>query len=377
MAKKTVVLYSILTLLLLVPLCLKSQITIGSEVEPMPGSILDLKENNAKGANSTKGLLLPRMELSDKNKLYPMFSGNYDSDKQDPLHTGLIVYNINTCFYRGAGPYAWDGTEWVFLVQEANEVYKYKDQEGNPFLARKFGDAGIWMVQNLAVTTYDDIRDSDNKTINPSKVVYSPNNNPNLPKQYPWMGYLYDRDTATNKYVTDSKNYVQGICPNGWHVPSYQEWMLLENELINNTKYYTTSNENFIDKGVKLQTTPQNGKYTLKYGNDTFKLMSALLSPCPVPAKLDIVTTGISLNEIQGGFNIRLVGGMINSTTVDGYGEKSGFWMSDKASNTSLGRNKVIIVKHATDQGMVNIHNNDGGSARAYSIRCKKNDDTP
>lgn len=52
--------------------------------------------------------------------------------------------------------------------------------------------------------------------------------------------------------------------------------------------------------------------------------------------------------------------------------------MSDRLSDTSSpnGRNKVIIVKHATAV-MVSMHNNEGGGDRTYSMRCKKNTDTP
>lgn len=390
MTNRIITFCTIITFLLFIPLSLKSQATIGSKAEPLPGSILDLKENDAKGANSTKGLLLSRMELSDKNKLYPMFSGNYDTDKQDPLHAGLIVYNINTCFDEGAGPYAWDGTKWVFLVQEVNEVYKYKDQEGNPFLARRFGDAGIWMVQNLAATTYDKVRDSDDKVIRTLKTgdIAYPDNKPQLTKDYPWMGVFYNLQTALNyqtgKGEIANTGRVQGMCPNGWHVPKPAEWIALEHELLNNTPNYTTATGNFIDdptfnhseavvNKVKQGDTPSTsvGENEL-YGKNF--IMPALLSPCVVPNTTNTDIGGVSLNATRGGFAIRLIGAVDGNNKVDGYGEKAGFWLSYSANNLmENGRNRVLIKFNAT----IGIHNNSGGGVRHYSIRCKKNNDTP
>lgn len=375
--------YTIVAMLLVVPLTSKSQVTIGNDLDPRPGSILDLKEYDTKGENSTKGLMLPRVSLTHLEHLYPMLNDGYDKDTEDLNHTGLIVYNINTCFLQGSGPYAWDGSRWKSLIERSSDVYEYKDHEGNTFLARQFGEAGIWMTQNLAVTSYDKVRDSNNKTVLPAKdmVVEHPNKTAKLTEEYSWMGRLYNRNTATNNYILDNNGRVQGVCPSGWHVPTYNEWMLLENELIQNTTKYTTSKNNYIDQGVKLQTTHPNGKYIDSYygKDDTHKLMTALLSPCSMPGKEKVNTTGVSLNAAQGGFAARLVGGTKdNNSTVDGYGQKAGFWMADISDNSGNGRNKVIIVKD-TDiaDNMVSIHNNDGGADRTYAIRCKKNNDIP
>jgi|GEM_PF-3038435 len=107
-----------------------AQVTIGSNLEPSPLSLLDLKENNPAGnnANSTRGLGLPRVKLTDKNNLYPMFeaSAGYNGqnkDTQDAKHTGLVVYNLNGCDGFGPGVYVWVGKEWeplaiVNIVQE-------------------------------------------------------------------------------------------------------------------------------------------------------------------------------------------------------------------------------------------------------------------
>ncbi|MBD8388166.1 FISUMP domain-containing protein [Dysgonomonas sp. BGC7] len=95
-----------------------AQVTIGSGIEPEKGALLDLKEQQKSDGteNATKGLMLPRVNLSDLNKLFPMFTGAYDA-AEDPKHTGLTVYNLKGCdgiFAKGV--YTWTGTEWIQLT---------------------------------------------------------------------------------------------------------------------------------------------------------------------------------------------------------------------------------------------------------------------
>jgi len=102
------------------------QVTIGATEPPVGGAMLDLKENDSNGGvTAYKGLALPRVKLSDLNKLYPMFltdpndpasaaNADYDTDPEklamDRMHTGLTVYNVNICL--GRGVWVWAGNEW-------------------------------------------------------------------------------------------------------------------------------------------------------------------------------------------------------------------------------------------------------------------------
>jgi hypothetical protein len=101
-----------------------AQVTIGSTVEPLAGSLLDMKENDNENDNTTKGIMLPRVHLSDLNNLYPMFGspGSPDSryaaqkSELDRKHVGLIVYNTNESASDNLkkGLYYWDGTKWIY-----------------------------------------------------------------------------------------------------------------------------------------------------------------------------------------------------------------------------------------------------------------------
>jgi hypothetical protein len=83
--------------------------------------LLDVKENAENDANATKGVMLPRVMLTDIYNLYPMFgssgspSSEYASNKSelDHKHIGLMVYNLTESTSFKKGLYYWDGLKWV------------------------------------------------------------------------------------------------------------------------------------------------------------------------------------------------------------------------------------------------------------------------
>lgn len=105
-----------------------AQVTIGSGEVPNKGALLELKEHNAVNPlvnNSTadKGMLYPRVNLTDNNNLFPMFeddgsggykigSTSYSKSEEDKKHIGLIVYNVNASSVFHQGLHIWDGKEW-------------------------------------------------------------------------------------------------------------------------------------------------------------------------------------------------------------------------------------------------------------------------
>jgi len=108
-----------------------SQVTIGSNLTPKKGALLDLQEYSptASNANANQGLVLPRVQLTDENNLYPMFetapasgmpNDNYTTTKksvEDARHTGLMVYNLNECDGFAKGVYIWNGIKWVQVTK--------------------------------------------------------------------------------------------------------------------------------------------------------------------------------------------------------------------------------------------------------------------
>ncbi|MDR1707617.1 MAG: hypothetical protein LBR46_06390 [Prevotella sp.] len=108
--------------------CITAQVTVGLGEEPVSGALLQLKniQNVTDGSkNADKGVMLPRVALTDLSKLYPMFNTGYDTAENEK-HTGLTVYNIHEDATASTpikkGIYIWDGTQWLNLpgTNEAN-----------------------------------------------------------------------------------------------------------------------------------------------------------------------------------------------------------------------------------------------------------------
>lgn len=110
-----------------------AQVTIGSNEKPVEGSILQLKNVTGNGSiTATKGLLLPRVALTDLNYLYPMFENDPDyvngvtTNERNLEHIGLVVYNLG-CQMTGEGFYVWSGNKWIAILPkqiQSTDVYK-------------------------------------------------------------------------------------------------------------------------------------------------------------------------------------------------------------------------------------------------------------
>jgi uncharacterized protein (TIGR02145 family) len=113
------------------------------------------------------------------------------------------------------------------------------DFDGNVYLVTKIGSQ-IWMAENLKVKHYKDGR--------PVSAVLDLNGNGSTNDEWGSLNnndkaYCYYNDDTNSRYgllytwaaaVDGNPNVAQGICPNGWHVPSDMEWSKLTNYLLNN-----------------------------------------------------------------------------------------------------------------------------------------------
>lgn len=150
-----------------------AQVTIGSSYKPEEGALLQLKENESEGANSFRGLLLPRVDLEDRKKLSPLAA---NSEAQD--YVGAVVYNTKdpllepvsacdptpTTLGVTKGLKVWTGEEWADLDESkelnvppewiSDDVRFIKDHEGNVYPVKKFGDEGYWMLENLRTKSF-------------------------------------------------------------------------------------------------------------------------------------------------------------------------------------------------------------------------------
>lgn len=110
---------------------LQAQVTIGSNVQPNAGALLDLKQNT--DGTSTKGLALPRVELSDISRLQIGTAPELSGEEREK-HIGLLVYNTKEDLPRclSSGIYSWNGEQWIALsgkiANSAEESEELKQQ---------------------------------------------------------------------------------------------------------------------------------------------------------------------------------------------------------------------------------------------------------
>lgn len=133
-----------------------------------------------------------------------------------------------------------------------------KDIDGNKYDAVRIGDQ-VWMAENLKTTRYADgttIPLGENNVCSKTQPYrYYPDNiqgnkgNEIYVKNY---GYLYNWAAVMHGASSSNANPsgVQGICPNGWHVPSESEWTQLITYMKSEPMYMSSGNSNFIAKAL-------------------------------------------------------------------------------------------------------------------------------
>jgi uncharacterized protein (TIGR02145 family) len=160
----------------------------------------------------------------------------------------------------------------------AGEVVRHKAKQGvyEEFYSAEFGPAGRWMTTNLSAWAYDTNIPPGQATLPANPDAGDSNTDPHWcypgldggdgtnPDAYnanPHMGLLYNWPAATGKQNTSTVDQCQvsgptpgqyevetvaqngryqGICPNGWHLPSDREWNELEKEIYNRPELYSS-----------------------------------------------------------------------------------------------------------------------------------------
>ncbi|MDR1809517.1 MAG: hypothetical protein LBR34_03820 [Prevotella sp.] len=129
-----------------------SQVTIGSDLSPNKGALLDIKETSGL-VTSTKGFNLPRVSLQSTTSLLPCAADDGTSHQD---HIGLTVYNVSASGGLMPGYYFWNGTGWVKVITEipntktslnmlsltGNVSSVVGDTDGSGGVQFNFGDSG-------------------------------------------------------------------------------------------------------------------------------------------------------------------------------------------------------------------------------------------
>ena len=134
------------------------------------------------------------------------------------------------------------------------------DIDGNTYDAVQIGDQ-VWMAQNLRTTRYADGTTISIGTNTSTTTAYRYAPGPNQSNEenmdnVAHYGYLYNWPAVMHGESTSEANPsgVQGICPNGWHVPSDAEWTQMIDYLGSQSEYVCGENTNYIAKALAATT---------------------------------------------------------------------------------------------------------------------------
>jgi len=103
-------------------------------------------------------------------------------------------------------------------------------------------DDQCWMQQNLDIGSQ--ILNNKNQSNNSVIEKYCYNNDENLCNVY---GGMYQWNEMM-QYITISGS--QGICPEGWHVPKFSEWLSLTSHLRSDPIYWCNGDNDYIAKAI-------------------------------------------------------------------------------------------------------------------------------
>ena len=143
------------------------------------------------------------------------------------------------------------------------------DYDGNTYTTVQIGDQ-CWMRENLRTTHYANGGSiplgSNTSTDSTTAYRFYPNSNESNVSTY---GYLYNWPAVMGGSASSNSNPsgVQGICPNGWHVPSHSEWAQLINYVSGQTSYVCGNNSNNIAKALASTTYWMNSNESCAVGN--------------------------------------------------------------------------------------------------------------
>ena len=190
----------------------------------------------------------------------PTISGNHTSDGAGIGSFTTLVNGLasNTTYYFRA--YAINTAGIAYGLQESyttpvacNDLV-VTDADNNTYHAVLIGTQ-CWMKENLKTTKYADGTSIERGVSDSYKVAYwyYPQNESSNKETY---GLMYNwKAMMRNASSTNSNpSNVQGICPEGWHVPSNAEWYQLHNYVSSQSDYYCNGNTANIAKALASTT---------------------------------------------------------------------------------------------------------------------------
>lgn len=215
-----------------------------------------------------------------------------------------------------------------------------EDYDGNLYHTVVIGDQ-CWTRENMRTTHYADgtvIPRNTSGNIYASPYYYYGYDSDELLVDY---GFLYNWAAVMNgASSTDAvPSGVQGVCPNGWHVPSNAEWDVMLNFVKSFPRYRCNNGSNDIAKALASRLHWNSSSTTCEVGNNQSTNNATLFS---------IMPTGFFL----GNNRVYDVGycSFLSSTTLNGSRVRTKYW----------------------NQYNSDVQTSDRETTEGYSVRCIK-----
>jgi uncharacterized protein (TIGR02145 family) len=310
---------------------------------------------------------------------------------------------------------AW-GTDAILHLEKTNT---YKE-----FYSADFGAAGRWMTTNLAAKAYD-------SNVTGVTLPASPDASYSTGPQWcypgtgtgdgtsdteynsnPYIGFLYNWPAATgnkNSSTTDQGQVAgptpgpdevekapggkyQGICPNGWHLPSDREWNQLEKEIYEHPERYSNYRPDELpflsayNLGVGAGNGTAQAGWRAEWESGTtdnnppgaiggrgYRGVTPAASVTPGHAHAMKEICGLSINlpfghseqKTHGGFSLLMTGDATNGQVFD-YGNTTEYWSSSSYSVNCVWARFFLRTRSAVQR------NNEAYRVALNSVRCKK-----
>ena len=205
------------------------------------------------------------------------------------------------------------------------------DVDGNTYNTVQIGKQ-CWMKENLRTTKYANGASISQGSYTSTSITvaywYYPNNSSSNKATY---GLLYNWKALMRNSSSSSANPsgVQGICPNGWHVPSDAEWTQLINYVSSQPQY--------------------------QCGSTGMNHAKALASTTGWEAS----TSTCSVGNNQGGNNATGFNALPAGSATANFGQTANFWSTTEYYYV-LTYNKAYV------------YYTNGNKERGFSVRCVK-----
>ena len=173
-----------------------------------------------------EGSVPPVQYYNNKPATYPVgnvtpVTWNFSVADKTLAHTQQVNVKFPPCGNDNFLTYTPEATEYPF-VQPLETPYIATDFENNEYSTVRI-DCYCWTAENLKSTKY---ADGENIS-NPMEYVSA--EHPDAAANVERYGYLYTWDDAVRAPIAAEAATVQGVCPDGWHLPTEAEFASLAN----------------------------------------------------------------------------------------------------------------------------------------------------